>query len=337
MQRYGRDLQNNLMAEQQHVLNNALHSIQATITEKAGINDFNQIMDAKAKELRHEVVKRDKEIEARDKRIEVQQREFKELSEKFSNITSDLLHERDNIQKLRKEMAELTQQVDDDVLGDKEVFRRALTPELLGQATTRLTEARGIVMYFKNEEKSEKNTAHINELTIQFMKEHIPNLSVMDLSAFAVPPYHRWLWHPERKLTRVTAGFKLKVLALYAAPYKEVLLLDAETLPTVTPEALFDNKDTFGAAFYVTDKAEQYYQSAKVIDSDRCHYNFSDFQADKQRCQVAYDFAKSGEKDTPPVWKVPEGSLIQKVQHYAYEAFLEARVQINKNAELFAK
>ena len=146
LQRYGRDLQNNLMAEQQHVLNNALHSIQATITEKAGINDFNQIMDAKAKELRHEVVKRDKEIEARDKRIEEQQREFKELSEKFSNITSDLLHERDNIQKLRKEMAELTQQVDDDVLGDKEVFRRALTPELLGQATTRLTEARGIVM-----------------------------------------------------------------------------------------------------------------------------------------------------------------------------------------------
>lgn len=45
-------------------------------------------------------------------------------------------------------------------------------------------------------------------------------------------------------------------------------------------------------------------ESAKVIDSDRCHYNFSDFQADKQRCQVAYDFAKSGEKDTPPVWKV---------------------------------
>ena len=260
LQRYGQELQHNLLAEQQHILNNALHGIQATVVEKAHSAAVKPILDAKAEELTHEIVKRDKHIEARDQRIAVQDGELKVLGERLSNITKDLEQERANLQRVQQAADELAQQVDDDVLGDKVVFQRALTPELLQQAASRLSEPRGIVMcsggttytinsyavaytirhhhksalpitlmcvlrwggapyravhklkqlpscrYFKNEDSSGPNTVHINDATIRFMQERIPNLSVMDLSAFPVPPHHRWLWHPERKLSKVTAG-----------------------------------------------------------------------------------------------------------------------------------
>ena len=78
-------------------------------------------------------------------------------------------------------------------------------------------------------------------------------------------------------------------------------------------------------------------EAAKVITAEQCQYNFVDFRADMQRCGIAYDFASSGEKDTPPVWKVPEQSTIQAVQRYALDAFRQARASIKQSSELFAK
>ena len=75
----------------------------------------------------------------------------------------------------------------------------------------------------------------------QRFEARFADVSFMDLSAggaFEYPPHQRGIDNNDT----VYFGFKAKVLALYAAPYRHVLLLDSDSVPLVDPARLFASK-----------------------------------------------------------------------------------------------
>jgi hypothetical protein len=63
-------------------------------------------------------------------------------------------------------------------------------------------------------------------------------VTFLDLSQVPYPGHQRWLFPPIPDSSYV--GFKVKVFALYAAPYKEVLIIDSDSMPVMDPTSLFD-------------------------------------------------------------------------------------------------
>ena len=61
--------------------------------------------------------------------------------------------------------------------------------------------------------------------------------SFMDLSAIEYPAHQRRIDNDNTRFF----GFKAKVLALYAAPYDDVLLLDSDSVPLVDPALMFES------------------------------------------------------------------------------------------------
>lgn len=77
--------------------------------------------------------------------------------------------------------------------------------------------------------------------TVEFFKSNIPDIEFMDLSLVPYPAHHRWLAPPDS--AAAFNGFKVKVFALYAAPYQEVLLVDSDSMSLMDPNVLFEHKD----------------------------------------------------------------------------------------------
>lgn len=85
----------------------------------------------------------------------------------------------------------------------------------------------------------------IDERTQELFRTYIGNVSFLDLSAdVEYPQHHRWLMPPYKTYKNKPIkyyGFKVKVFALYAAPYQHVLLMDSDSMAAQDPEALFDS------------------------------------------------------------------------------------------------
>lgn len=76
---------------------------------------------------------------------------------------------------------------------------------------------------------------------MQYFKAKIPNVEFLDLAESEYPVHHRLLSPPDPLMS--FNGFKVKVFALYAAPYREVLLMDSDSMALVDPTPLFDHKE----------------------------------------------------------------------------------------------
>ena len=88
----------------------------------------------------------------------------------------------------------------------------------------------------------------ISRATRAFFHAHIPALTFFDLAKVPYPPWQRPLgvhsWRGEFLYSSGgggAAGYKLKVFSMYAAPFREVLYLDADSMPLRDPGALFDD------------------------------------------------------------------------------------------------
>lgn len=75
---------------------------------------------------------------------------------------------------------------------------------------------------------------------MEYFKSHISGLNFLDLSAVQYPAHHRWLSPPDSSAS--FNGFKVKVFALYAAPYEEVLLIDSDSMPLMDPTLFFEQQ-----------------------------------------------------------------------------------------------
>jgi hypothetical protein len=92
----------------------------------------------------------------------------------------------------------------------------------------------------------------VDPATRAFFEAHVSDLTFLDLSTLPYPPHQRWLFPPASARGGASTpaagwGFKVKVFALFAAPYDEVLLLDADAMALRDPAPLFDAPE-FAAA-----------------------------------------------------------------------------------------
>ena len=81
----------------------------------------------------------------------------------------------------------------------------------------------------------------IDPETVKFFQSHLSDINFLDLSRVEYPGHQRWLFPPIPDTSYV--GFKVKVFALYAAPYKEVLVIDSDSMPLIDPTTLFDTPE----------------------------------------------------------------------------------------------
>ncbi|KAK9796997.1 hypothetical protein WJX73_000293 [Symbiochloris irregularis] len=70
--------------------------------------------------------------------------------------------------------------------------------------------------------------------TQAFFEDRFANLTCIDGSTFTVPSHHRAMTPIDH------AGWTFKAFALYSTSFRHVLYLDADSLPLVSPEYLFD-------------------------------------------------------------------------------------------------
>lgn len=73
----------------------------------------------------------------------------------------------------------------------------------------------------------------------KLFEKHIGGVSFLDLSTVQYPKHHRML-HIQNTVPSKYYGFKVKVFALYAAPYRQVLLMDSDSMALQNPEDLFE-------------------------------------------------------------------------------------------------
>ena len=78
----------------------------------------------------------------------------------------------------------------------------------------------------------------IDQDTMNYFHQNLAQVTFMDLSKASYPAHQRWLFPPIPDGSFV--GFKVKVYAVYAAPYKEVLVIDSDSMPLMDPEPFFD-------------------------------------------------------------------------------------------------
>ncbi|PSC73304.1 hypothetical protein C2E20_3484 [Micractinium conductrix] len=78
--------------------------------------------------------------------------------------------------------------------------------------------------------------------TIEFMKEHISDLSFVNASALPWPAWHR-AFSADPHSWKHENGWKLKAFTLYAAPYKHVMFLDSDATAALDPAELFKNPE----------------------------------------------------------------------------------------------
>ncbi|GAB4818335.1 hypothetical protein N2152v2_005381 [Parachlorella kessleri] len=74
--------------------------------------------------------------------------------------------------------------------------------------------------------------------TQRFFEAHISNIQVVDGATLPYPQHMRPLFLPGVPASH--SGWKIKIAALYGAPFKEVLVLDSDCMPLVDPLPLFD-------------------------------------------------------------------------------------------------
>ncbi|KAL4424089.1 hypothetical protein ABPG75_001390 [Micractinium tetrahymenae] len=79
----------------------------------------------------------------------------------------------------------------------------------------------------------------INNSTQAFLREHISDLQLIDASRLPYPGHHRRLFPPGND--DMFNGWKVKMFALYAAPFDEVLILDGDSTPLQDPAPLFEH------------------------------------------------------------------------------------------------
>ena len=90
----------------------------------------------------------------------------------------------------------------------------------------------------------------IEAATVEFFNSHLADVTFLDLSEIGYPAHQRWLFPPIPDGSYV--GFKVKVFALYAAPYKEVLVIDSDSMLLLDPSPMFDLPEykKYGNAFW---------------------------------------------------------------------------------------
>jgi hypothetical protein len=98
---------------------------------------------------------------------------------------------------------------------------------------------------------------------------------------------------------RLLRGWELKAYALLHSPFREVLLLDADNVPVVNPEFLFDTPQfrSTGAIFWPdypagrNRKAVAIWRSCGLRQPDEPEFESGQILVDKQRCWAALRFA----------------------------------------------
>ena len=82
----------------------------------------------------------------------------------------------------------------------------------------------------------------IDSVAAAAFKQHLPDVTFFDLNAPGVyPSHHLSLVKALKSSTDPKSyGYVAKVAALYVAPFREVILVDADSLPLVDPATLFD-------------------------------------------------------------------------------------------------
>eukprot|EP00890_Picochlorum_soloecismus_P000501 jgi/Picsp_1/1451/NSC_04930-R1_hypothetical protein CHLNCDRAFT_139528 [Chlorella variabilis] len=74
-----------------------------------------------------------------------------------------------------------------------------------------------------------------------YFEAKIPDVQFLDLAESEYPVHHRLLSPPDPLMS--FNGFKVKVFALYAAPYRQVLLMDSDSMALADPTPLFDHEE----------------------------------------------------------------------------------------------
>ena len=82
----------------------------------------------------------------------------------------------------------------------------------------------------------------IDQTTMDIFGKYVDNVSFLDLATLSYPKYHRKVVSPSQNKGSFN-GFKVKVFALYAAPYEQVLLMDSDSMATQDPTELFDHPE----------------------------------------------------------------------------------------------
>lgn len=80
----------------------------------------------------------------------------------------------------------------------------------------------------------------IDQGTQKLFEKYISGVSFLDLSTVEYPKHQRLL-HIQNTAPSKFYGFKVKVFALYAAPYEQVLLMDSDSMALQNPEDLFES------------------------------------------------------------------------------------------------
>lgn len=77
--------------------------------------------------------------------------------------------------------------------------------------------------------------------TAAFFHSHIPGVEFIDVSRAAYPEHHAPLWDGAARPSEREVGYKIKVAALYLAPFREVFMVDSDSLPLQNLAPLFDS------------------------------------------------------------------------------------------------
>lgn len=77
----------------------------------------------------------------------------------------------------------------------------------------------------------------LNSNTKTLFHQHIPDIEFIDLSTLPYPSYH--IQPDTDGLYKKEFGYRFKAYALWAAPFKEVIMLDADSIPLYDPIELF--------------------------------------------------------------------------------------------------
>ena len=83
----------------------------------------------------------------------------------------------------------------------------------------------------------------ISERNKQFFHQHIEDLSFLDLSQVLFPSYHLPVFDGYAAPRSREDGYMVKILAIRAAPFKEMVFMDVDSFAIQSPRLLFDEPE----------------------------------------------------------------------------------------------
>jgi ADP-heptose:LPS heptosyltransferase len=185
---------------------------------------------------------------------------------------------------------------DDSAAAESEVFIRRLPgkgPEFTGRG---IVICGGGTKYFTNAWVCIRMLRHLDcKLPIQLwhlgpgemdwkMERLVASLDVECVDAFAIRKQHP---------CRILGGYQLKAYALLHSSFREVILLDADNVPLIDPELLFDTSEyrNTGALFWPDygrlDRSRSIWRVCGVAYREEPEFESGQIVVDKQRCWKA--------------------------------------------------